>query len=130
MKKNISKKTLQEFGILIGFTFPIFIGWALPLLAGQSFRSWTLFISIPSLILAKANPDLLFYPYKGWMNLGKILGRVNSHLILGLVFIFVLLPIALIMRILGHDPLKIKKSNKKSYREVRLTNKINLRQTF
>ena len=64
------------------------------------------------------------------MKLGKILGWFNSYLILGLVFIFVLLPIALIMRIFGHDPLKIKKSNKKSYREVRLTDKINLRQTF
>jgi len=130
MKKNISKKILQEFGIILGVTFPIIIGWALPSLLGHSFRIWTLLISIPSLILAKANPDLLFYPYKVWMKLGKILGWFNSYLILGLVFIFVLLPIALIMRILGHDPLKIKKSNKKSYRELRLTDKINLRQTF
>ncbi len=130
MKKNISKKILQEFGIILGFTFPIIIGWALPSLLGHSFRTWTLLISVPSLILAKANPDLLFYPYKVWMKLGKILGWLNSYLILGLVFIFVLLPIALIMRIFGHDPLKIKKSNKKSYREVRLTDKINLRQTF
>ena len=55
MKNNIPKKKLREFGFLIGFTFPMI----LPLIGGHSFRTWTIGISIPSLILAITRPSLL-----------------------------------------------------------------------
>ena len=130
MKNHISKKTLRAFGFLIGFTFPFLIGWILPLIGGHSFRTWRLFISIPSLILAVTNPSHLLYPYKAWMKLGHILGWLNSRIILGLVFLIVLQPIALIMRIFGHDPLKTKNLEQKSYREVKTNQKINLKKIF
>ena len=130
MKKNISKKILREFGLLIGFAFPILIGWFLPSLSNHSFRMWTLWISIPSLILAIAVPSLLLYPYLAWMKLGHVLGWLNSRIILGIVFILVLQPIALIMRISGHDPLKKKKLDQKSYREVNDKKRVNLKKIF
>ena len=106
MKQTISKKQLREFGILIGFGFPILIGWLIPLLFGHEFREWTLWIGIPGLIIGLAIPRLLHYPYKIWMELGYALGWVNSHIILGLVFILVLQPISYIMRLTGYDPLR------------------------
>ena len=130
MKNNIPQKTLREFGFLLGFTFPFLIGWILPLIGGHSFRTWTLFISFPSIILAITKPGLLLYPYKAWMKLGHILGWLNSRIILGLVFLIVLQPIALIMRINGHDPLKAKKLAQKSYREIKTNQKINLKKIF
>ena len=87
MKNRIPKKILREFGYLIGFAFPFIIGWILPSLGGHSFRTWTLWISVPSLILAISRPELLLYPYKAWMKLGNILGWLNSRIILGLVFL-------------------------------------------
>ena len=130
MKNHIPKKTLREFGFLIGFIFPFLIGWILPLIGGHSFRTWTLFISIPSIILAFIKPILLLYPYRAWMKLGHILGWVNSRIILGLVFSIVLQPIALIMRILGHDPLRTKKFAQESYREIKTNHKVNLKKIF
>ena len=130
MKNNIPQKTLREFGFLIGIVFPFLIGWALPLIGGQSFRTWTLWIGIISLILAISKPILLLYPYRAWMKLGHILGWVNSRIILGLVFLIVLQPIALIMRILGHDPLRTKKFACKSYREITTNHKVNLKKIF
>ena len=130
MKNKIQKKTLREFGFLIGIVFPFVIGWVLPLIEGHSFRTWTLWIGIISLILAISKPRLLIYPYRAWMKLGHILGWVNSRIILGLVFLFVLLPIALIMRIFGHDPLRTKKFAQKSYREIKTNNKVNLKKIF
>ena len=65
------------------------------------------------------------------MRLGNLLGWINSHIILGFVFVLILLPIALIMRILGYDPLKRNKNiYKKSYRELRKVNSIDLRKIF
>ena len=130
MKKNISKKILREFGFLIGFTFPIIIGWLLPAIGGHSFRVWTLWISIPLLIIANIKPYLLYYPYKSWMKIGNIMGWLNSNIMLGLVFLFVLIPISMIMKIIGYDPLKLKKISQKSYREIKIDNKINLNKIF
>ena len=130
MKEIISKKELREFGLLIGFGFPILIGWLLPSLFGHQFRTWTLWIGLPGLLIGLTAPRLLHYPYKGWMLLGHVLGLINSHIILGLVFIFVLQPIAYIMRLTGYDPLKTKRKVEKTYREVRKDKKIDLKRIF
>ena len=130
MKNYLPKKTLREFGFLLGFTFPFLIGWIFSLIGGHSFKTWTLFISITSIILAVTKPSLLLYPYRAWMKLGHILGWFNSHIILGLVFLIVLQPIALIMKIFGHDPLKTKKLVQNSYRENKTNQKINLKKIF
>ena len=130
MKKNIPQKKLREFGLLIGIAFPFLIGWVLPLIGGHSFRIWTLWLGIPSLILAISKPGLLLYPYRAWMKLGHILGWVNSRIILGLVFLIVLQPIALIMQILGHDPLRTKKFAQESYREIKTNHKVSLKKIF
>ena len=59
-----------------------------------------------------------------------ILGFINSRFILGLVIIFVLIPISFFMRMIGHDPLRIKKKNQLSYRELRKVEKIDLNRIF
>lgn len=130
MKNNVSNKILREFGFLIGFAFPILLGWILPHLGGHSFSYWTLLISLPSLFLAISRPRLLFYPYLGWMKLGHLLGWLNGNIVFGIIFLIVLLPIALIMKIFGHDPLRTKKVKKKSYREIKINHKVNLKKIF
>ena len=130
MRETTSKKQLREFGILIGFGFPILIGWLLPLLFGHEFRLWTLWIGVPGFILGLTIPRLLHYPYKIWMALGHALGWVNSHIILGLVFIFVVQPIAFIMRLTGYDPLRRRRKGEKTYRENRLNHQTDLTRIF
>ncbi len=117
MMNRPTKKQLREFGFLVGFGFPILIGWVLPAFTGHLFRTWTLFVGSPFLTLAIFKPLTLLYPYRAWMALGHSLGWINSRLILGLIFLLVLQPIALIMRFFGYDPLREKRINKKSYRE-------------
>ena len=119
MKDPISKKQLREFGLLIGFGFPFFIGWFLPMVIGHGFRSWTIWIGAIGSVFGLFAPQLLKYPYKIWMLFGHVLGWFNSHIILGLVFILLLQPIAFIMRLFGYDPLRTKLGGKSSYRENR-----------
>ena len=130
MKISIDKRQLREFGLLIGFGFPIIIGWIIPALVGHTFRIWTLWIASPALIIGLLKPGLLFYPYKGWMALGLALGWINSRMILGLVYLIVLQPIALIMKIFGYDPLRKRKRNEISYRENKEDNVIDLKRIF
>lgn len=130
MKNEISKKELREFGLILGFCFPIIIGWLVPLLFGHIFRIWTLFIGLPNILMALFFPRFLYFPYKIWMSLGNILGIINGKIILGLVFILVVQPIALIMKLIGYDPLKRKFTRSASYREKRQSDKIDFNKIF
>ena len=130
MRDSIQKKQLCEFGLLIGFGFPFLIGWLLPSILGHGFRTWTLWVGVPSLILTMLKPRLLLYPYKGWMTIGLALGWINSRIILGLVYFLVLQPIAIIMKIVGYDPLNTKKNNEESYKIDKKNHKINLEKIF
>ncbi len=130
MKESISKKQLREFGFLIGFGFPIIIGWIIPAFGGHAFRTWTLWIGLPSFILGILKPSMLFYTYKAWIKLGLALGWINSRIILGLVYFMILIPIALIMKIFGYDPLRKKKSSEISYRKNNKGLEVDLRRIF
>ena len=113
----VSKKQLREFGILLGIVFPVVFGWLIPALKGHHVPVWPFVIGIPSLTLGLTAPRLLQWPFQAWMKLGHVLGWINGHLILGAVFVFVLQPIAYLMRLIGYDPLKRKRTGLQSYRE-------------
>lgn len=125
-----SRRQLRDFGLLIGVVFPLLLGWLLPALHGHPFRQWTLWIGIPGLVLGLLWPRALAWPYRGWMALGQGLGWINSHLILGAVFVLVLQPIAALMRLLGHDPLRRHRNSGESYRETRAHPSVDMRKTF
>ena len=130
MKERISKKQLREFGLLIGFGVPLLVGWLIPTITGHSFRIWTLWIGMSGLTLGLLAPYLLLFPYKGWMKIGYALGLVNSYIILGLVFIIVLQPIALLMRLRKYDPLRKRRKGKTTYREDRQNKQTDLTRIF
>ena len=130
MKEIISKKQLREFGLLIGFGFPLLIGWLIPALTGHGFREWALWVGFIGLIIGLTSPRLLYYPYKFWMKLGLTLGWVNSRIILSIAYIIVLIPIAFVMRLIGYDPLRTKAKEVKTYRENRKNHKTDLTRIF
>tara|TARA_B100001248_G_C27367660_1_gene449899 strand:+ start:339 stop:737 length:399 start_codon:yes stop_codon:yes gene_type:complete len=131
IKEKISNKQLFDFGLIMGFGLPIIVGFLIPFINGHGFQVWTIWVGLFFLVIGIIKPKILIIPYRLWMNLGKALGFINSKLILGLVFISVLIPISFLMKIIGHDPLKIKKNkNKKTYREINKSHKMNFERIF
>ena len=130
MDLKISQKILRQLSLVIGVGFPLIIGWIIPMIGGHSFRYWTLIIALFSLPIGAFCPRLLSFPYKLWMNIGNILGWINSRLILGLVYVLVLLPISFFMKLFNHNPLKTKMNNSISYRENKKNHKIDLTKIF
>lgn len=121
----------RQFGLLIGTVFPVVFGWLLPSLRGHALPWWPFVIGLPALLLALVAPKLLDRPYRGWMALGHALGWVNGHLILGLLHLLVLQPLALIMRLLGHDPLNKRwNAAQTTYRQQPHQSMVNLRRPF
>jgi len=50
-----------------------------------------------------------------WYQVGILLGKVISPIVLGIIFFVLITPISLIIRICGRDELKIKRSSQQSY---------------
>jgi len=130
MERNLTKKRLREFGFLVGVGLVLFIGFFIPIIFKHDFRFWTFWIAIPFIILAILKPETLKLPYKVWMKIGEILGWINSRIILGIIFITILFPISLIMKIFGYDPLLLKRRNKFSYRILKNNEATNFTRIF
>ena len=125
------RQQLRHFGLLLGALLPLFFSVLLPALHRQPPPLWPAVIGITLALTGLLAPQTLRLPYRGWMALGHVLGLVNSHLILGLVYVLVMQPIALVMRALGHDPLRKRWDAKRtSYREETQGRRTNLRQPF
>ena len=73
----------------------------------------TLFVATLLVILGK--PSLLLPFNRGWMWIGYLLGRVISPVVLGVIFFFLITPIALIFKISGRDELRLKLSKAQSH---------------
>jgi hypothetical protein len=43
--------------------------------------------------------------YRGWLAFGHVMGWINTRIILGIMFYLLFLPVGLLMRLLGKDPM-------------------------
>jgi hypothetical protein len=57
-------------------------------------------------IVAALRPRALHGANVGWHRLGKMLERIVNPIVLGVVFVVVITPIALVMRLVQRDPLR------------------------
>ena len=123
-------KKLREFGFLIIIIFPLFIGF-ISFIHGEKFlQSWIIFLIIPVLLISLIKPIWLFYPHKYWMLFGDTLSKINIYIVLGIVFIFILLPISIFMKVFGYDPLRKNYLKVNSYKELRKDYNNDLKKIF
>jgi hypothetical protein len=65
-------------------------------------------IGIAVFLMGLIKPRSLGAIHKGWMGISFLMGFFMTHLILALIYYLVLTPMALVMRALGKDPLRLK----------------------
>ena len=114
---ELDKKGLRQFGLMMaGFIAGIF-GLALPWFWGFVFPIWPWGLGVVFLIWAVGAPASLRPVYMGWMKVAMLIGGVVNHLVLAVVFYVVMLPMGLMMRVMGKDPMARKFDRAlKSYR--------------
>lgn len=104
-KLEINKDKARDTGmaiVLILLILELFLG------SGIYFK-----IAIPVLILDMTIPQLYYPLAYVWFGLAHILGTVVSKILLFVVFSIIVLPIALLRRLLGKDSLSLKNWNTK-----------------
>jgi len=120
--QTISTKELKDFGLLMTWAFPLFIGVIAPWVLGKGLQWWTLWVSLFFISLAILAPKLIYWPYKVWMFIGGIIGFINTRIILGITFYLLIFPIGLLLRIL--NKLQYKKQNKSCSNYIKRTDKL------
>lgn len=103
----------RKFGLMFCAFFLILA--LAPLLKNNPIRTWALTLSVIFGMLAQFIPSSLDQINKAWMNLGEILRKVTTPIILFILFFFVLTPIALILKIMKKDLLNMHFSKSSSY---------------
>jgi len=95
----------RSFGLLFAAVSAGFGAWSL--YAGRSVLGGVLVVAaIVFFALALAAPRLLAWPNRLWFRLGMALNAVVSPVVLFVMFALMFVPVALVMRAMGRDPLK------------------------
>jgi hypothetical protein len=68
-------------------------------------------IGVVLVVLGLTAPRLLKYPSAVWWKFAMVLGYINARVILTIAFLLVLTPMSMIWRLIGRDPLAIKKQH-------------------
>jgi len=99
-------KDLRSFALVTGAMFAAVFGLLVPWLFATRMPLWPwmafAFLSTWGLV----HPVSLKPVYTAWMNVANAVGRVNNHVLLGLIFFIMITPIGLVRRLMGRDPMR------------------------
>lgn len=97
---------LRKFGLTTGaiivVIFALFFPWVFDM---ETMPRWpwiaAAILGVPALLM----PAVLNPVYITWMKIGGVLGWVNTRIILGVLFYVMIMPMGLVMRLFGGDPM-------------------------
>tara|TARA_Y100000588_G_scaffold49254_1_gene46372 strand:+ start:1658 stop:2056 length:399 start_codon:yes stop_codon:yes gene_type:complete len=130
-KATISVKQGSErsFGIIFSIVFLIFSFY--PSFSYQQVRLWALVVSALFFLISILQPSMLKSLNFLWFKFGMLLGRIISPIVMGLVFVFAIIPTGIFIRLMGKDPLQRKfLKNKNSYWIPRKTSRQSMKNQF
>ncbi len=103
--KPKSKSSDRVFGLVFAGIF--FLVSVYPLFFGHTIRVWLILIAFVFLLSAFLMPALLTPLNDLWTKFGLILHLVIGPITLGAVFFLVISPMAIFLRLIGKDPLRL-----------------------
>lgn len=104
----------RAFGLVFASLFTIFA--LLPLRSASPVRAWALVLGAVFLGASLFRPSLLAPLNRIWTRFGMLLHRVMSPVVLGIVFFAIFLPVGVLRRYFGGDPMtRVFEPLRKSY---------------
>jgi len=105
--EQVKSSSDRVFGLVFFVVFTLVSIW--PVLFGHPFRWWTAPFAVIFLGLALLAPQTLAPLNRQWTKLGLLMHRVVNPIIMGLLFFVAITPMALVLRLLGKDLLRLKR---------------------
>lgn len=106
--KKTDNKMLREFGLITGGILVCLFGLLFPWIFEYNFPKWPWIVAGILWAWAFLLPATLNPIYRGWMAIGNVLGWINTRIILGIMFYIIFLPIGLLLKLMGKDPMERK----------------------
>jgi hypothetical protein len=103
---ELDAKGLRSFALTTGGIVVALFGLLLPWLLDLGFPIWPWVLGTVLGVWGLAAPASLRPIYRGWMRFGLLASRITTPIILGIVFYIVIMPMGLVMRLFGHDPMR------------------------
>jgi saxitoxin biosynthesis operon SxtJ-like protein len=94
----------RQFGLSVGtvvILLAVYLWWDGRVVNAQVLGA----VGAVLILLGYLQPRLLRYPSAAWWTLAAVLGYINARVILILIFSLLLVPLGLLWRVIGRDPL-------------------------
>jgi hypothetical protein len=95
----------RAFGLVWSAFFAVAGLW--PLIGARPVRTWSLCAAGAFLLASLIRPSALAPLNRLWLRLGLLLQRITNPIVLGILFFGTVLPIGLLMRLAGKNPLRL-----------------------
>jgi len=105
---EVEASSNRSFGWVFTAVFLVIAVW--PLLSGGAVRWWSLVVAAAFALVTLAVPKLLALPNRLWLRFGLLLNRIISPIALAILFYLVVTPLGALMRMLGKDSLRLRRS--------------------
>lgn len=96
----------RNFGVVFAAFFLLFALW--PIVRGEPIRLWSLIVAGFFFGAAFFSPHIFSLPNRLWFQFGLLLGKVLTPIIMGTLFLAAVLPVALVLRLLGKDTMRLR----------------------
>lgn len=109
MSKHRPKNRERSFGISVGAVLVVIaavLTWRGRILRAELVGAMGALLFLLGLL----RPTLLKWPSAAWWRMAQALGYVNARVLLTVLFGLILVPVSLVWRILGKDPLARRRS--------------------
>lgn len=104
---NLSPPELRKFGLIMAVFLIVFFDGLIPWIWNIAPPTWPLIVAAVLSVFALVRPVWLNPFYLVWMKFANVLGWINTHIILSLIFFVLISPTGLVMRI-RRDPMRRK----------------------
>ena len=119
-----TKKELRQFGITTGILIAAIFGLLIPWIWDTSYFHWPWYVGGVLATIGLILPGILQPVFTIWMKFAHVLGWINTRIILGFIFYVFFMPVSVLFRIIGKDPMHRKfDKDIKSYRNASLHSK-------
>ena len=102
---NMNAGELRKFGVSTGAIVAVLFGMVIPWIWDLRYPLW------PWVILAVLGgwgliaPTSLRPVYRTWMRIGLLISKITTPIIMGIVFFALFVPVGVVIRIFGRDPM-------------------------
>ncbi len=129
---KLDRQGLRNFGLMMAGFIALVFGVIIPFFRKHESPAWVWAIAVFFVAFALVAPNFLNPVYQVWMRFGLALGWVETRIVLGVVFYVMMLPMGVVMRLLGNDPMRreLQRNNQKPDNSYRIPSKLRTKESL